>query len=110
MALSICEQLLVRFPQSVDILELCARASYSLNDLEKTESYIVRILLQEPENTEYVLFRAKILMQKEDFIRASSLLDVCARKNQTPKEYYLLRAKLQRDWNKNNSAAALPRP
>lgn len=106
MALSICEQLLVRFPQSVDILELCARASYSLNDLEKTESYIVRILLQEPENTEYVLFRAKILMQKENFIRASSLLDVCARKKQTPKEYYLLRAKLQRDWNKNNSAAA----
>ena len=45
-------------------------------------------------------------MQKQDFIRASSLLDVCARKNQTPREYYILRTRLQCDWNKNYTAAA----
>lgn len=106
LALTVGEQLLSRYPQDTSILDLCARAAYALCDLDKTESYIVRILLLEPDNADYVLFRASILMQKQDFIRASSLLDVCARKNQTPREYYILRTRLQCDWNKNYTAAA----
>lgn len=106
LALTVGEQLLIKNPQDTVILDLCARASYSLGDLDKTESYIVRILLLEPDNTDYVLFRARILMQKHDYIRASSLLDVCARKDQITKEYYILRTRLQCDWNKNFTAAA----
>lgn len=106
LALTVGEQLLSRYPQDTAILDLCARSAYALGDLDKTESYIVRILLLEPDNAGYVLFRASILMQKQDFIRASSLLDVCARKNQTPREYYILRTRLQCDWNKNYTAAA----
>ncbi|MBQ0039983.1 MAG: hypothetical protein KBS64_06120 [Treponema sp.] len=106
LALTIGEQLLMTNPQDTAVLNLCSKASYALGDFDKTESYIVRLLLLEPDNTDYVLFRAHILMQKQDFIRASSLLDVCARKNQTNKEYYLLRTRLQCDWNKNYTAAA----
>ncbi|WP_407400051.1 tetratricopeptide repeat protein [Treponema sp.] len=106
LALTVGEQLLARNPQDTMILDLCARSAYALGDLDKTESYIVRILLLEPDNADYVLFRARILMQKQDFIRASSLLDVCARKNQTTREYYILRARLQCDWNKNYTSAA----
>ncbi|MCQ2240728.1 hypothetical protein [Treponema sp.] len=106
LGLTVGEQLLSRYPQDTEILDLCARSAYALGDLDKTESYIVRILLLEPDNADYVLFRARILMQKQDFIRASSLLDVCARKNQTPMEYYILRTRLQCDWNKNYTSAA----
>lgn len=106
LALTMGEQLLKRFPQDTAVLDLCAKSAYALGDLDKTESYVVRILLLEPDNTDYVLFRAGILMKKQDFIRTSSLLDVCARKNQTPKEYYVLRTRLQCDWNKNYTAAA----
>lgn len=106
LALTVGEQLLSRYPQDTVILDLCAKSAYALGDLDKTESYIVRILLLEPDNADYVLFRASILMQKQDFIRASSLLDVCARKNQTPREYYILRTRLQCDWNKNYTVGA----
>nr|WP_318716776.1 tetratricopeptide repeat protein [uncultured Treponema sp.] len=106
MALSIGEQLLITHPQDTSVLDLCSKSAYAMGDLDKTESYIVRMLLIDPDNTDYVLFRAKILMQKQDFIRASSLLDVCARKSQMTREYYILRTRLQYDWNKNYAGAA----
>ena len=106
LTLTVCEQLLFKYPQDTAVLDLCAKSAYALGDYDKTESYIVRILLLEPDNADYVLFRARILMQKQDFIRASSLLDVCARKKQTTREYYILRTRLQCDWNKNYNAAA----
>ena len=100
------EIILQNYSQNLRALELAANASYNLGDLSKAESYIVRLLLIEPENLDYVLFRAKILMDKSDYIRASSLLDVYSRTDTSSKDYLILRTKLQRDWNKNNSAAA----
>lgn len=104
-ALSITEALLEKYPQNVDLLELCAKITFSQNNLEKAESYVVKVLLMEPENLEYVLLRARILIKKMDYIRASALLDVYGRLNDSSKEYLILRAQLQKDWNKNNSAA-----
>ena len=63
--------------------------------------------MQQPENTEYVLFRAKILMEKKDYIKAASLLDVYARNDRNNRDYLLLRSRLQREWNKNNTAAGV---
>lgn len=99
------ETLLLSYQQNVELLELCAETSYSLGDSAKAEQYVVRVLLLEPDNSRYVLFRARILMDKGDYIKASSLLDIYARTNNTAKDYLLLRARLQRDWNKNNIAA-----
>ena len=55
---------------------------------------------------EFILLRAKILMKKGEYLNVSSLLDVYSRNNGTDKDYLLLRAELQRDWNKNISAAS----
>ncbi|MCQ2248617.1 MAG: tetratricopeptide repeat protein [Treponema sp.] len=105
MAIAVGEQILLAYPQEAEVYKICAQSAYAINDLEKTESFIVRILLLEPENIDYVLMRAKILMEKQDYIRASSLLDVVQRKRPDARNYYLLRARLQREWNKNNNAA-----
>ncbi len=104
-ALEISKGLLDKAPQNVSVLELCAESSYALEDLDAAESYIVRVLLLEPENLRYVLFRAGILITKGDYIRASSLLDMYAKTDTSSKEYLLLRARMQRDWNKNNAAS-----
>lgn len=104
-ALSTAEKTLDRFPQNPELLKLCAKSSYYIEQYAKAENYIVRVLLLEPDNTEYVLLRARILIRNSDFIRAASLLDVCARINPNTKDYLLLRAELQRDWNKNLIAA-----
>ena len=105
-ALSLAEGILLSHQQDSGALEICAQASYALCDMDKAESYVVRVLSLDPENLEYVLFRARILMDKSDYIRASSLLDVYSRSDISGRDYLLLRARLQRDWNKNNTAAA----
>ena len=45
-------------------------------------------------------------MTKGDYIKASSLLDVYSKSSLVDRDYLLLRATLQREWNKNNAAAA----
>ncbi len=97
--------LLTMAPQNVLILQLCAESAYAMKSYETTEYYVNRVLQLEPENTKYVLFRAKLLMNRGDYIKASSLLDVYSRTNQTDKEYLMLRSRLQKDWNKNTTAA-----
>ena len=104
-ALGVGEALLASYPQSIEALTLCSEASYALGQLDKAEEYVLRVLQLEPENLVYVLFRARILLDKKDFIRASSLLDVYARSNTSSRDYLLLKATLQRDWNRNLTAA-----
>lgn len=104
-ALEIGERLLSSNSQNVNLLQLCAEASYAQGNASNTEMYVSRVLQLEPENSRYVLFRVRLLVNRGDYIKASSLLDVYSRTNQTDREYLLLRAKLQKDWNKNNTAA-----
>lgn len=87
-------------------LKLCAEACFITDRLDECEQYVARVLQQEPENSYYVLFRAKILIKKNDYIRAASLLDVYARTDAENREYLVLRTKVQKDWNKNVTAAA----
>lgn len=105
-ALASAERLLSYSSQNVKALELAAEAAYASGNSLKTETYVNRVLQLEPENLQYVLFRARILMNSKDYIRASSLLDVYARTDTTSRDYLLLRAQLLRDWNKNNTGAA----
>lgn len=104
-ALEIGEALLSSNNQNVNVLKLCAEASYEQGNASNTEMYVTRVLQLEPENSRYVLFRVRLLVNRGDYIKASSLLDVYSRTNQTDREYLLLRAKLQKEWNKNVTAA-----
>lgn len=105
-ALELAETIVEQYPQDVKILELCAESSYALGSYTKAEQYIVRVLQLAPENSEYLLFRAHLLILKGDYIKASSLLDAYSRSNTSSRNYLLLRAKLQRDWNKNTTASS----
>ena len=87
-------------------LKLCAEICFSMGKMEECEQYVVRVLQQEPENSYYVLFRARILIQKGDYIRAASLLDVYGRTDPSNRDYLVLRSKVQKDWNRNITAAS----
>ena len=91
---------------NLDALLIAAQASYSQKNYDAAETYISRLLQREPNNSDFILFRAKILMAKEEYMKVSSLLDIYAKTNKTSREYLLLKALLQKDWNKNLSAAA----
>ena len=60
---------------------------------------------QTPNDLEFVLFRAKIFIEKNDYIHAVSLLDMYARQNDTNIDYLILRSRVQLDWSKNTNAA-----
>ena len=105
LSLSFAESLLAESPHNLDVLKLCALSSYRLGDLESTENYVLRILLVEPDAVEFVLLRAQILVERQDYIRASALLDACQKRGYTSKEYYQLRVRLLRDWSRNSSKA-----
>lgn len=104
-ALSESEKLLVKYPQNVNVLSVCGESAYRLGDLSKAEEYVLRVLQLQPENLSYLLFRARILVSKSDYVRASSLLDAYAKNDVNAKEYLLLRAEVQSVWNKNKNAA-----
>ncbi|MCR4822190.1 MAG: tetratricopeptide repeat protein [Treponema sp.] len=105
MAFSMGEKLLRTYPQDKELLKLCAEAAFASGDSSAAELYVGRVLQIEPENTYYLLFRARILVKKGDYIRAASLLDAYARKDSTSRDYLVLRFAVQKNWNKNISAA-----
>ena len=91
---------------NLDALLIAAQASYAQKNYDAAETYISRLLQREPNNSNFILLRAKILMAKEEYMKVSSLLDIYAKTDKTSREYLLLKTLLQRDWNKNLSAAA----
>lgn len=99
------KKLLQNYGSNRDLLKLAAESAFLAGDLDESEQYVARVLQQESDNAYYILFRAKILVQKGDYIKAASLLDVYARTDTVSRDYLMLRAKVQKDWNRNNTAA-----
>ncbi len=97
--------LLQGYGNNRELLKLAAEAAYTAGDMDAAEQYVARVLQQENDNTYYILFRAKILVKKGDYIKAASLLDVYARSDTVSRDYLVLRAKVQKDWNRNNAAS-----
>lgn len=90
---------------SLSILKQNAYIAFDAGDLANAELYVAKVLQQTPNDLEFVLFRARILIEKKDYIHAVSLLDMYARQNSTSIDYLVLRARVQLDWSKNTTAA-----
>ena len=90
----------------IAVLKQNAYIAFDAGDYEAAELYVARVLQQTPNDLEFLLFRAKILVEKKDFIHAVSLLDVYARQDSTSIDYLVLRARVQLDWSKNTAAAS----
>ena len=104
-AFVLSEKLLQSYPQNIELLKLCAESSFLAEDFSNAELYVSRVLQIEPENSYYLLFRARILVHRGDYIRAASLLDAYARKDSNFRDYLVLRYEVQKNWNKNTAAA-----
>ncbi len=101
---AITDRLIVAEPSNLRLLKLLAQISYNRADYSSAERYAMLVLTQNPSDLETVLFRAKVFVRTGEYLKAASLLDVYAKSNLN-KEYFLLRARVQKEWNKNISAA-----
>ncbi len=102
---SITDRLIVAEPSNLGLLKLLAQISYNRADYSSAERYAMLVLTQNPSDLEMVLFRAKVFVKTGEYLKAASLLDVYAKSNLNNKEYFLLRSRVQKEWNKNISAA-----
>ena len=102
---SISQELLEKNPRNISVLNLNAKNAFKLKNYSVSEECIAKILQNNPNDLESLLFRIRILVEKKDFIHAASLLDVYSRQDSTSRDYLLLRARVQYDWSKNTSAA-----
>lgn len=104
-AFTLSEKLLKTYPQHKKLLQLCAEAAFASGDYLNAELYVGRVLQIEPENAYFLLFRARILVKKGEYIRAASLLDAYSKRDSSSRDYLLLRFIVQKNWNKNIAAA-----
>lgn len=102
---SVLKTIGVEFQNNVEVLKENAYLSFQQNKIDLAETYVARVLQSNPSDLDFVLFRAKILIEKKDYIHAVSLLDMYERQHVDSLEYYILRAKLQLNWSKNTAAA-----
>ena len=84
---------------------LCAEASFHIGRWDEADQYVLAVLKAEPNDAAYLLLRARILVERRDYLKANSLLDAFATTNRTDKSYLLLRARVSREWNRNAISA-----
>ncbi len=105
-AYTAAQELLLTNSENLNVLKACAKTAYSVGKYDEAESFAVRVLQQQPENAEFILFRARVLLKIHEYLKAASLLDVYAHNyDESNRDYLLLRSEIQTDWNKNLSAA-----
>lgn len=104
-ALSVSKRLSERYPSSIAMTRLCAESAFAMQDWAAADGYILEVLKAEPSNAGFLLLRARILVERKEYLKANSLLDAFATTSRTDKYYLLLRARVSREWNRNPVAA-----
>ncbi|MCQ2577889.1 MAG: tetratricopeptide repeat protein [Treponema sp.] len=93
------------YSSNLSVLKSASYIFFAAGNFDKAEEYVARVLQQTPNNQEFLLFRARILIAKKDYIHAVSLLDMYARNNSTNLDYLILRSTVQLEWSKNTNQA-----
>ena len=106
LALEIARAALGRYPSSLEAMRLCAEAHIELGNWQEAEPYITRALQADPSNTAFLLLRARILVERKEYLSANTLLDAFGTVNRTDRNYLLLKARIAREWNRNSAQAA----
>jgi tetratricopeptide (TPR) repeat protein len=90
-----------RYPDALPMNILCANAAFAMRDWDQADPWILKVLKSDPSNTAFLLMRARILVERKDYLKATSLLDAFATRNRTDRDYLILKARVLREWNKN---------
>jgi cytochrome c-type biogenesis protein CcmH/NrfG len=104
-ALSVAKELLVRYPESTLMTRLAADAAFSTGDWTLADPYVLQAIKAEPDNADYLLMRARILVERKDYLKANALLDAFSTRSKEDKQYLLLRSRVVREWNRNPASA-----
>ena len=99
------QDLVVRFPDNIQIKRQLALAYYRSGDWSRAETAVAEILQRDPRDGEFVLMRAHILIEQGQFLQAQAPLDIYAAVDPNNRLYLFLRARVQAEGYHNRDAA-----
>jgi tetratricopeptide (TPR) repeat protein len=99
------QDLLTRYPDSIAIKRSLARAYYEARDWSRAESAIAEILQNDRGDGEFILMRARVLIELGRFPQAQTPLDLYASIDAQNPFYLFLRARVQAEGFRNRDAA-----
>jgi len=104
-ASAILSELIIRYPDSVDLKKQLALIFYDNQQWSRALSAVDEILLSDPRNGELLLMKARILIEQNQFPQANTALDAYASINANNRDYLLYRARIQAEGFKNRDSA-----
>ena len=104
-AIRMLQDLVVRFPDNLQVKRQLAQAYYSNRDWSRAETAVAEILQRNNRDEEFVLMRAHILVEQGLFLQAQAPLDIYATINPNNRLYLFLRARVQAEGYHNRDAA-----
>jgi tetratricopeptide (TPR) repeat protein len=104
-AISLLSDLVIRYPDNIAIKRQLALAYYQNRDWSRAEPAIAEILQRDSRNGEFILMRARVLVELGQFLQAQAPLDVYATINPNDRLYLFLRARVQAEGYRNRDAA-----
>ena len=104
-AAAIFSDLVINYPDSLEIKRLLAITYYENKDWSRAGPAVDEILQREPRNGDFLLMKAHILIEQGNFLQANTPLDTYASINANNRFYLFLRARLQAEGNRNRDSA-----
>ncbi len=92
-------------PNNLIVIKLCAESSFAMKEWTLAEPYINQVLQADSTDSKFLMMRARIFLEQEEYLKASTSLDAAAKNAELNENYYILRTRLSREWNRNETAA-----
>jgi cytochrome c-type biogenesis protein CcmH/NrfG len=99
------QDLITRYPDNLAVKRSLARSYYEARDWSRADSAIAEILQNDRGNGEFILMRARVLVETGRFPQAQVPLDLYASINAQNPLYLFLRARVQAEGFRNRDAA-----
>ncbi|MDR3167088.1 MAG: tetratricopeptide repeat protein, partial [Treponema sp.] len=104
-AIRLLSDLAIRYPDNMTVKRQLARAYYRSGDWSRAESAVAEVLQRDSRNGEFILMRARALVEQGQFLQAQAPLDIYATINPNDRLYLFLRARVQAEGYRNRDAA-----
>jgi tetratricopeptide (TPR) repeat protein len=104
-SLQMLSELVIRYPDNIAIKRQLALAYYERGDWSRAEPAIAEILQRDSRDGEFILMRARILVEQGQYMQAQAPLDLYSSLNPNNRLYLFLRARIQAEGYRNRDAA-----
>lgn len=104
-AAALFSDLVINYPDNISIKRQLAIIHYENRDWSRAGPAVDEILQREPRDGDFLLMKARILIEQGSFTQAHAPLDAYSSINANNRFYLFLRARLQAEGNRNRDSA-----